>query len=652
MRSDTCLTEQQVQDFQLGNLPEASVDEVAEHLESCPRCEELAQKMDSATDPILAAIRNRPPEFPTKSTLAMKPHTPRLSRPITADVHNFSFLAPPIEAGEIGRLANYRVLRLLDKGGMGYVFHAEDISLCRPVALKVMKPNLDDDSQYAERFLREARIMAAIKHEHLVTIYQAGREGSVVYLAMELLEGEPLGSRLEREGACPADEAFRLGSAIASALAVIHARGLIHRDLKPENIWLEGPRAHVKILDFGLARFVEDDTRLTQPGTIMGTPCFMSPEQARGQEVDARSDLFSLGAVLYCVCTGRRPFEGTSTMAVLTALAVENPRPVYQLNRAIPRGLSDLVMQLLAKNPNDRPQSAEAVLQRLGQSAGRPSDTPVATPVAVTPTPPGRAFPRKTAAALAAALLGVIVAFLAFGPRWGRGPATVPGTSDATAAAPAIQPEDVPAGKTVYLVELPRLADENWFRGPPRGPRKKGPDFRDGKGPDRPDPPDGKRPPPDGKRPPRDGRRPPPDGKRPEPPDGKQWPGPGDGKMTEVRIKGQLMPHSIFMHGSPPHVGRLPSSITYRLGKRFDTLETEVSLNDLRHPGDKSRTEITFSIYGDEKLLWRSTPVVSQEDAQPVAISVKDVEALKIEILCADDDVHGAHAVWIEPRVK
>jgi serine/threonine protein kinase len=169
------------------------------------------------------------------------------------------------------------------------------------------------------------------------------------------------------------EEVLRLGRDLAAALAHLHAHGLVHRDLKPANLWLQIPGARLKILDFGLARFLHDDVTLTKTGTIMGTPAFMSPEQARGETVDHRSDLFSFGCILYTLSAGVDPFHANTTTATLTALATQDPCAVHNLNPAIPRPLSDLIAQLLAKNPNDRPASAAAVLQQLQRIEAAPA---------------------------------------------------------------------------------------------------------------------------------------------------------------------------------------------------------------------------------------------------------------------------------------
>jgi WD40 repeat protein len=279
------------------------------------------------------------------------------------------FLAPAQQADELGRMGPYRVLAVLGRGGMGMVFRAEDPALGRLVALKVMLPSLGASASARQRFLREARAMAAVKHDHIVSIYQVGEERGVPFLAMEFLEGEALDQRLEREGKLPAAEVVRIGREAARGLAAAHARGLVHRDIKPGNLWLEAGSGRVKILDFGLARpsgAERGQERLTQDGAIIGTPAYMAPEQVSGKQTDARSDLFSLGCVLYQMCIGRTPFKGSDMVSLLMAVATEQPRAPRELDPGVPAPLSNLVMRLLAKDRGERPQSAAAVDQFLG----------------------------------------------------------------------------------------------------------------------------------------------------------------------------------------------------------------------------------------------------------------------------------------------
>ncbi len=343
-----------------------------------------------------------------------------------------SFLTPPLEEGELGWLAHYRVLEVLGQGGMGVVFRAEDSHLRRPVALKVILPEFAANSVARERFLREARAGAALKSDHIVTIYQVGQDHDVPFMAMELLEGLTLDQRLSRGELPPLSEALRIGREITEGLAAAHECGLIHRDIKPANVWLEAPspppplppgargekqsplapggrgaggEGRVKLLDFGLARAAGSRSNLTATGKVVGTPEFMSPEQARGQELDVRSDLFSLGAVLYALCTGQKPFEGTTVMAVLTSLAVDTPRSICDLNPQVPPALADLIERLLQKNPANRPASAREVLDALAAlEAGvvvASSKTLPATPVVAARSPragdrpaPARRMPR------------------------------------------------------------------------------------------------------------------------------------------------------------------------------------------------------------------------------------------------------------------
>jgi tRNA A-37 threonylcarbamoyl transferase component Bud32 len=323
------------------------------------------------------------------------------------------FLAPPRSAGELGRLGKYRILQVLGRGGMGVVYLAEDPALKRRVALKAMLPSLAAGPSAGKRFLREAQAMAAVEHDHIVRIYQVDEDRGVPFLAMELLRGETLEARLRRPGPLPVAEVLRVGREIASALAAAHATGLIHRDVKPANVWLEDRTppgraehvpARVKILDFGLAR-VSDDPSLTQPGAIMGTPAYMAPEQARGEAVDARTDLFSLGVVLYRLCTGRPPFRGPDALSVLVEVATHQPVSPNRLSADLPQGLSDLVMRLLEKDPGRRPASAALVVEELlalERTLGQGDTVPAPAAAA---RPPGGTRRRPRFLALAAVLL-------------------------------------------------------------------------------------------------------------------------------------------------------------------------------------------------------------------------------------------------------
>jgi serine/threonine protein kinase/WD40 repeat protein len=276
------------------------------------------------------------------------------------------FLAPQQEPGELGRLAQYRLMKLLGQGGMGIVYQAEELRLQRPVALKVMLPRLAEEPENRSRFLLEARAAAAIEHERVIRVYEVGEANGLPFLAMELLHGESLETRLQRQaGPFPGPFILRAGREIAEGLAAAHRLGFIHRDVKPSNIWLQAGGDRVKLLDFGLARASQADPSLTPSGTVLGTPGFLSPEQAAGQPVDPRSDLFSLGAVLYVLATGKMPFPGSDVLARLTALAVENPRPACQLNLQLPEALSDLINRLLSKQRGMRPGSAQEVIDIL-----------------------------------------------------------------------------------------------------------------------------------------------------------------------------------------------------------------------------------------------------------------------------------------------
>jgi eukaryotic-like serine/threonine-protein kinase len=229
---------------------------------------------------------------------------------------SLDWLGPPAHPEHLGSLAAYEVLEWVGRGGMGVVFKGFDASLNRFVAIKVLAPQWSADTSARRRFTREAQAAAAISHPHVITIHAVGEWQGRPYLVMEFVTGSSLQQRIDEAGPLELKEVLRIGTQAALGLAAAHSQGLIHRDVKPSNIMLENELARVKLTDFGLARAV-DDTLLTQHGTLAGTPQYMAPEQARGEPLDRRADLFSLGSVLYAMCTGRAAFRGDSTLEVI-----------------------------------------------------------------------------------------------------------------------------------------------------------------------------------------------------------------------------------------------------------------------------------------------------------------------------------------------
>ena len=288
-------------------------------------------------------------------------------------------LPPPAPATAPEELGPFQVRSLLGRGGMGVVYRAEDRKLHREVALKVLRADLETDPERRRRFEREARAAAAVSHPNIATVYEVGESQGRIFIAMELVGGPSLRSVLAN-GALPLPEALRIARQIASGLAKAHAKGIVHRDLKPDNVMLDAD-GQVKILDFGLAResapAAENVSNLTDEGQVMGTPAYMSPEQASGFPVDARSDLFSLGVVLYEMVTGRRPFEAATKMATLFAIARDEARPPSALNPALPPALDAVIAKCLAKKPEDRFANAGEVISALELAPATPRERAV-----------------------------------------------------------------------------------------------------------------------------------------------------------------------------------------------------------------------------------------------------------------------------------
>src|SRR5271166_4040491 len=307
-------------------------------------------------------------------------------------------------------ISHYRITGQLGSGGMGIVYEAQDLDLGRLVALKFLPPKLSGDQNALDRFLFEARTASALNHPNICTIYAVERAGDESFIAMELLEGETLHRQLNT-GAVSVDKLLDWGSQLADALDAAHAKGIIHRDIKPANIFLTR-RGTVKVLDFGLAKLARADlametigltqddpspAHLTSSGVTVGTIAYMSPEQARGLELDTRTDLFSLGAVIYQMATGRLPFSGGTSAVIFHAILELDPAPALQLNPSLPPKLEEIISKALEKDRDLRYQSAADLrgdLKRLKRDteSGR-KVTPSSAKISVTGVTAGSSAP-------------------------------------------------------------------------------------------------------------------------------------------------------------------------------------------------------------------------------------------------------------------
>src|SRR5213080_404360 len=263
----------------------------------------------------------------------------------------------------------YRIQRKLGAGGMANVYLAEDQELGRRVAIKILNERHANDDQFVERFRREAQNAAALSHPNIVSIYDRGEAEGSYYIAMEYLDGRSLKELIVSRGPAPVGVAVEYARQILSALRFAHRHGIVHRDIKPHNVLVDG-EGRVKVTDFGIAR--AGTSQMTETGSIVGTAQYLSPEQAKGGEVDPRSDLYSLGVVLYELLTGKTPFDGETPVEIAMKHLSTTPRPPSKLRPDVPRELDMVVMRALAKNPDERYQSAdemEADLERVARGA-------------------------------------------------------------------------------------------------------------------------------------------------------------------------------------------------------------------------------------------------------------------------------------------
>lgn len=273
-------------------------------------------------------------------------------------------LSPTENPEMLGRIDDYEIIGVVGVGGMGAVLKGFDESLRRVVAIKIMSPHLAGSGSARTRFQREARAAAAITHDNVIDIYGVSESNGLPYLVMPFARGPSLQKRIDDGGPLSVTEVLRIGRQIAAGLTAAHEQGLVHRDIKPANILLNDGIERLLITDFGVARAM-DDASMTRTGVIAGTPQYMSPEQARGEAVDYRSDLFSLGSVLYTACTGRPPFRSETAYGILRRITDDDPRPIREINSDIPEWLCRIINRLMAKHPADRFQNAAEVSELL-----------------------------------------------------------------------------------------------------------------------------------------------------------------------------------------------------------------------------------------------------------------------------------------------
>jgi eukaryotic-like serine/threonine-protein kinase len=337
----------------------------------------------------------------------------------------------------------YRIERVLGSGGMAIVYLARDLELDRPVAVKLLAENLAGDEAFRERFLREARHAAALSHPNVAAVFDAGEEDERPYIVMEYLDGETLAEVIARRGPLEPAEAVELALQACAGLEHAHRAGLVHRDVKPQNLLLGGDGA-MKLVDFGIARAAES-TRLTEIGTVLGTAAYLAPEQAAGEDVGAAADIYSLGAVLYELLSGRPPFEFGSLAELASRQREGAVTPLRDLAPAVPEELEEIVMRSLARKPEFRPASAREFASKLAAASPAEPTEPLATMAVPTAVAQPRRYGGLSALTPLQLWLGVAAAAALLVTLAGVGVSAVGGDSS---AAPPVPVKPVPHGRT------------------------------------------------------------------------------------------------------------------------------------------------------------------------------------------------------------
>ncbi|HVW01367.1 MAG TPA: serine/threonine-protein kinase, partial [Planctomycetaceae bacterium] len=373
------------------------------------------------------------------------------------------FLTPSDDPEMIGRVGSYEIMGVLGRGGFGIVLKGHDRALDRNVAIKVLDPSAASLAAARERFAREARAMAAISHEHVVPVYAVDTHAGLPFFVMEYVAGGSLERRLTREGHFDVVSIVRIGLQMAQALAAAHQQGLVHRDIKPGNVLLDRGIERVRVADFGLAR-VANDVSSTRSGFLAGTPQYMAPEQVRGESCDAQSDLFSLGSVMYALCTGHAPFRAETVYGVMQRIVNDEPRPIREQNPLVPPWLAGFIGRLMEKDRARRFISAEEVGQIL-QSELAHLQNPSVVHEPVRPWLPRRRAARKRTIWIATGGGSVIVAAMAAAAIWhGQRPAVPAPMSSSTgtpiSSASAGEVARVPLWNADGLTEARKSVDE------------------------------------------------------------------------------------------------------------------------------------------------------------------------------------------------